>query len=216
MEHTDSVRDVFDSAILAAAWPRWADPSPWLTWLSSWWPSFSPSLVPRPRLVAALAVRPSDTVCVVGPHLAPTLSTVLAAVPEGRVVGVSTDADDAACVARGNRAHVRQGRLSIVEGSAQPLPVPDGSCDAVLALANSPASQADWPWTHPPQELARVLREAGRLVALGPDPGPGLDGCIEALRDVGFAVAIDEVPGGPAVVVASQVPAAPAGSPDAA
>ena len=81
--------------------------------------------------------------------------------PACRVAGVDPSAVMLARARRRNRAAVREGRVDMRLGSAEHLPWPDGSFDAVFAVNTA---QLWTPLTAGINEVRRVLAPGGRVV----------------------------------------------------
>ncbi|HEY8371772.1 MAG TPA: methyltransferase domain-containing protein [Pseudonocardiaceae bacterium] len=111
--------------------------------------------------VALAAVRPGETVLVVGPGPGVGLRAAAEAATGGRAVGVEPS-ETMRDLARQHCADlIRTGRVELRDGSAEATGQPDGSVDVVITVNNVQF------WPDRPTgfgELCRVLRPGGRLV----------------------------------------------------
>lgn len=108
-----------------------------------------------------LELKPTDHVLEVGFGHGATIARVAAAVSGGFVAGVDPSAEMCRMAARRNRRAIESGRVELREAAAEAIPYPDRSFDSVLAV------HTVYFWgslAAPLQEIARVLKPAGRLV----------------------------------------------------
>ena len=176
----------------------------WWRRLVSWWGRSETEVATR-RAVRALDLTDGDRVCELGFGFGITLPHLLAALPEGQVLGVDPSPQMVRLASRQYRPWVQAGQLQLIEASTSRTPIPAGSVNRVVtvdAVDRWPDLDAGF------GEAARVLVPDGRLVALlSAEQAPGTaDACVEALCRVGFAVAVDSQPDGSVMLVGSPLP----------
>jgi ubiquinone/menaquinone biosynthesis C-methylase UbiE len=111
--------------------------------------------------VELLELRPTDHVLEVGFGHGATIARVAAAVSGGFVAGVDPSEDMRRMAARLNRRAIEAGRVELRRGTVEALPYPNAAFEKALAVH----TVYFWPNLGPPlQEIARVLKEGGRLV----------------------------------------------------
>ena len=120
------------------------------------------------RTVAALGVAPGDRVLDIGFGGAASLELLSTKVGDGQAVGIDPSR---ALINRARRVlagHISEARVSVVRGSAEAIPFPEGHFDAVLACQ----SVYFWsPLRAGLAEVRRVLAPGGRLaIAMMPLP----------------------------------------------
>lgn len=113
------------------------------------------------HMVGALELPPGAEVLEVGFGGGVALELILRHAPDARVTGVERAVDMLALVRRRFPDALRGGRLELVEGSIDPLPLADGRFDAACT------ANCVYFWSDVDaglRELARVLRPGGILV----------------------------------------------------
>lgn len=112
------------------------------------------------------ALRPTDTVLVIGPGPGVGLLAAAACTPQGSVIGVEPSAVIRRAAARRCARAIEAGRVELRDGTAEHTGRPSGSVDVVISVNNLQL------WPHRATafaELRRVLRPGGRLVVSLPD-----------------------------------------------
>lgn len=173
--------------------PRWVV-SGW-----RWWRS-TQALTEHLRAVRALDVAPNARVGELCFGAGMALADLLAAVPEGQVVAVDPSGEMVRMAQHTFRPWVESGQLRLVCGSPWSAPLEDGALDAVLindGLQMWPDLVAGF------TEVSRLLGPAGRMV-LSLNNVVAVEQAVEIMRDLGFAVAIDEAHGG-SLLIASRL-----------
>lgn len=104
-----------------------------------------------------------DTVLVIG--FGPGVGVELLAerLASGRVIGIDPSASMVREAARRNARFMHDGKVELHRASVERIPLPEASCDGGIAVNSA---QLWDPLEVGVQELARVLRPTGRLVAL--------------------------------------------------
>lgn len=113
------------------------------------------------RAVAALDLRPTDSVLEIGFGHGRTVQRIAAAVPGGQVAGIDVSGSMTRVATRRNRTAVAEGRVELRTGDAAALPFADGRFDKALSVHTL------YFWPEPAaclRELHRVLRPGGALV----------------------------------------------------
>jgi SAM-dependent methyltransferase len=143
--------------------------------------------------------QPADRILEVGFGHGATIARAAAAVSVGLVAGVDTSREMCRMATRQNRRAIAEGRVELRQAPAEALPYPDAVFDKVLTVH----TLYFWPDLGLPfGEIARVLRDGGRLVAAHridraaerdfPAPTyrfPSDEQVTAALRDAGLASA---------------------------
>jgi arsenite methyltransferase len=128
------------------------------------------------HMVGALELQPVDEVLEVGFGGGVGLDLILRHAPDVRVTGVERATDMISLARRRFADPLRAGRLELVEGSVEKLPLPD----ARFAAACTANCVYFWPDLDAGlRELARVLRPGGALILAVIDP--------QVLAAAGFA-----------------------------
>ncbi len=107
-----------------------------------------------------LALAPADRVLEIGFGHGRTLAWIADRAPSGFVAGVDPSAEMLRMAGRRNRAAIAEGRLALVQASAESLPFPDAHFDKLLA-ANCVQF---WDLPRALAEARRVLRPGGTLL----------------------------------------------------
>lgn len=111
-----------------------------------------------------VAPGPAETVLDIGAGMGP--GTVLAAETGASVVAVEPTPFMRRILTTRRLANPNRGRITVVDGAAEKLPVPDGQIDALWSV------NAMHHWVDPDKaalEIARVLKPGGRVVLVDED-----------------------------------------------
>jgi SAM-dependent methyltransferase len=112
--------------------------------------------------IAELAPRPGDDVLVAGFGPGVGLRLMAERITSGRIAGIDPSEVMRKQARRRNRAAVDSGRIELRQGTADDLPWPGGTFDAVLTVNTI---QLWRPFDASVREVARVLRPGGRLIS---------------------------------------------------
>lgn len=184
------MRITFDTPQAWEAWrslarlPRWAVAG----W--RWWRAHH-QLAQHVRAVHALELAPQARVVELCFGSGAALADLIAAVPDGQVVAVDPSRDMVHMAEHNFRPWVRSGQLQLVCGWPWATPLRGNSFDAVLVndgIRMWPDLATGFTAIH------RLLGRAGRMV-VSLDHLAEPERAIEIVRDLGYAVAVDEVDG---------------------
>jgi len=112
--------------------------------------------------VAELAPGPGDDVLVAGFGPGVGLHVLAGRIADGCIAGIDPSQVMLNQARRRNRAAVESGRIEVLRGTADDLPWPGGSFDAVLTVNTI---QLWRPFDASAREVTRVLRPGGRLIS---------------------------------------------------
>jgi ubiquinone/menaquinone biosynthesis C-methylase UbiE len=115
------------------------------------------------RAVELLAPRPTDTVAEIGYGPGVGLELLAAKLTSGRVIGVEPSGAMAELASQRLRASISSGRVRLLSGRAEALPLDTDSVDGVLAV-NTAMLWA--PVEAGLDEVRRVVRPGGRFVSI--------------------------------------------------